>query len=291
MNTRNKILITIASVALVGVGVIGIHERLLTKAYHAVRQTESKLKKEKSELAIMQNALTVYENSKTSNLKGQFPSTHFVKSQKVVLPIQANYKADNAKVAQWVTSYLTELRKDNGITSKVSWQATSPEQDFAHKIATNQKATFNGKYLVAGYSLASSNPIAGSNLSDQETAYQIVMNLYDQSGQEGFIPNTAGNYGARAYLLYSGNHIGVDTTNGAAISFDYQDSKAYQTMLKATTAPKTTPLPNVTFEYVNMANWQKARDKIKSEKAEVSKTQDSLEMSEQQLQQLKKYFL
>ena len=197
-------------------------------------------------------------------------------------------------MAQWVVTYINELRQLNHIPTKVSWQANSPEQEFAHKIATNQSVTFDGKYEVAGYQNEgddeSSDTGAGQAESDQEMAYNIVMSLYDQSLQSNFEPNTAGNYSARAFLLYTGNQIGVDASSGAVVAFDFKESPEYEAMLKTASAPKTTPLPDTTFDYVDMSLVKKAETKIQAEMQKVSDDEKALKMVEHNENQIKKHF-
>lgn len=293
MNKRNKILL-IGAIAVVAIGAgIITHEVVLNQVHHKVTQAKNKLDSEQHQLSEMKQDLTTYENSKPSNIKDKFPSANFQKSEHVLVPIEANFKGNTAKLGQWVATYINELRQLNHIPTKVSWQADSPEQDFAHKIATNQSVTYNGKYEVAGYQNApddASGTGAGQAESDQEMAYNIVMSLYDQSLQSNFEPNTAGNYSARAFLLYTGNHIGVDASSGAVVAFDYKESPEYEAMLKTASAPKTTSLPDITFDYVDMSLVKKAEIKIQAETQKVSDEVKALQKAENKENQIKKHF-
>ncbi|MGF1981990.1 hypothetical protein ACQUEN_02410 [Lactococcus taiwanensis] len=294
MNKRNKMLLT-GAIAVVAIGAgVGTHEVILNQAHHKVTQAQSNLNTQQNKVLQLKQDLKTYENSKPSNIKDKFPSANFQKSKHVLVPIEANFKGNTAKLAQRVVTYINELRQLNHIPTKVSWQANSPEQEFAHKIATNQSVTFDGKYEVAGYQNEgddeSSDTGAGQAESDQEMAYNIVMSLYDQSLQSNFEPNTAGNYSARAFLLYTGNQIGVDASSGAVVAFDYKESSEYEAMLKTASAPKTTPLPDITFDYVDMSLVKKAETKIQAEMQKVSDDEKALKMVEHNENQIKKHF-
>ena len=172
MKKKNKIILVGTGVVLLGGIIFGVHEVLLQNAKHDLNQAQVKLKTEQDKLSKFQKELTDYEHSSPSNLKGNFPSTTFQKKEDVVLPIQTNYKVNNANVAKWVATYMTELRQLNHVNSKVTWQENSPEQAFVHALVTTGNVQFTGKYEVAGYSEVNPNatPHAGSTESDQETA-------------------------------------------------------------------------------------------------------------------------
>ena len=293
LKNSNKIIIIGFGVILIFGIVFGLHEVLLTQTEQKVSHAKTVLKSEQTKVFSMTKDLAAYENSKPSNIGEKFPNARFQKSEHVLVPIEANFKGNTAKLGQWVATYINELRQLNHINTKVSWQGNSPEQNFAHAIGTNQKVTFNGKYEVAGYQNAPDNESgagAGQAESDQEMAYNIVMSLYDQSFQSSFVPNTVGNYSARAFLLYTGKNIGVDASSGAVVAFDYQESPEYETMVKAKVAPKTVPLSNITFDYVDMNLLKQAEAKIKSQQTNVSNDTKKLQNAEHQMNQVKKYF-
>lgn len=295
MKTKSKIFLTGGAVVVVALGLFGIHEVMLKQAQQKVDKASIGLIAENKKLATYKAELTKYEKSSPSNIHGQFPETKFQKTASVVLPLTVNYKIDNSKVAEWVVTYINELRKLNGISSKIIWAENSPEQTFAHQFATGQDVKFEGKYDLMGYSLGGNdNPIPGRTESDQETAYQIVMTLYDQSGEEGYQANLKGDYASRANLLYDEPAVGVDTSDGVAIAIDHQqreqDKSAYTTMYNASQNPKTNPLPNVTFYYVDSQILVKAQEKIKSAQSKVSAESKKVQKAKAQLDHVKHYF-
>lgn len=292
MKRSNKIILSSGIVIVLLAGAFGTHEILLKNANHEVKQAKESLDVQKDKLSKVQSELNKYQHSASSNLCGSFPATHFQSKKEVVLPIEQNYKMDTTKVAQYIANYMTELRKLNNINETVTWNEKSAEQDFVKRVAAafsdpNQviQIADPNNYSFAGYSgiISGSKPSAGTTESDQETAYDIVMNLYDQSGEESAAQNTGADPYSRAYMLYSGKTIGVDAANGM-IAFDYEPSKGKQ---DRPASLKAVPLPDITFDYVNPELWEKANDKVKQAHNEVDKDQASVDKAEAKVKSFK----
>lgn len=295
MKRKTKIIISVGGALLLLVGLIGTHEYLLVNTKNRVKLTQTELRKSNLQLSQVQTTLEKFKSGGLSNIRGQFPETKFTDTQSIILPIPANYKINNSNVAKWVVKYINELRTINGIDSRVTWSETSPEQTFAHSFATGGNPKFEGKYDLIGYEIDPSADIAGRSESDQETAYQIVMTLYDQSGEPGYQANIKGDYASKANLLYDEPALGIETITGVALAIDHQqDPKykaAYTTMYTTDKTPDTKPLPDISFHYLDLNTLKTQEEKVKIVQNKVDKDKKIFQKAQANLKQIQRNFL
>lgn len=167
----------------------------------------------------------------------------------VHLTYDKHYKPNNAKIADYFVTYLNELHQLNG-TMVV--QHDSDLQSYADTRAKEASKVFEHN----GSRDLSENLSSGTNTesySDQENAYNLLMEWYDESfnvykmGQEG-------HWGHRSALIYSGPNVALglyDDTGAFEADWDYATLDQFNALYYSTSKqPDTVPLPDTTFEYL-----------------------------------------
>lgn len=239
-----------------------------------------------------------------NNLSGTVsdPTTNFTStsnypsSSVVVLPDPgSNFTPDVEQINSYFLQYINELREANG---QPNLTYSSSEQAFAQQRA--QQIVSNFSHTGANGStedIAASGQVVSTFKSNQEIAYYMVMDWYDESDNPEELGE--GHWGHRANLLYGGPSMGIGfislktpDTDGfdSYYAFEapqYTSTKLYNlavTMSNSTTNPTTIPLPKLIFKYVDSTEYtslvvllSKANSQLESDKINLSVTNSELQ--------------
>ncbi|TYC48353.1 hypothetical protein ESZ50_09075 [Weissella muntiaci] len=197
----------------------------------------------------------------SSNLASKFKATsNYPGSDTVYLAAEENFTPDIEKINGYFLEYVNELRANNNLPSLTY---SADEQLFAQQRA--QEIVNNFSHSGSNGStenIGTTQGIISKLQSNQEIAYYMVMNWYDESDNlEGL---GVGHYGHRANLLFGGQKMGIGLVlvKSPGARFDeyhafeapqYTDEIIYKkadAMAKSIVDPKTVPLANKTFVYV-----------------------------------------
>lgn len=133
----------------------------------------------------------------------------------------SDYKPNISQINTYFVKYLNALHAANG-TAPV--QTTSDMINYAAERAGQQDGQ-NLDHTTAARSTSENLSSAGFNYmkyagvhSDRDAAYFLLKDWYDENNNYS-APGTAGHYGHRAALIYSGPNVGLGITNNDA-AFD-----------------------------------------------------------------------
>ncbi|MDR0299652.1 MAG: DUF5011 domain-containing protein [Streptococcaceae bacterium] len=275
-----------------------------TAAITVLQETDSasalanaQLAKSQASAAITSDTAAIASlNNQLANLTGvqSDPTTTFTSTtnypsvQTVTVPaVAGSFTPDLAKINTYFLQYLNELKTANG-QATVSYSAS--EQAFAQQRAQAIVASFshdgsNGSTENIG---ASGN-IISTFKSDQEIAYYMLMDWYDETSNPEALG--AGHYGHRANLIYGGPSVGIGYLSLATPDsggFDeyhameapqYTNATLYNAavaMSNSTTDPQSIPLPKVLFNYVDSATYNNLTSQIEAMTADLAANQAKL---------------
>ncbi|MDR0200528.1 MAG: bacterial Ig-like domain-containing protein [Streptococcaceae bacterium] len=246
---------------------------LATDSTTAQSSATAELSQANATLANLVSSAVAAGTGTVSNPTASFTSTtNWPSSSMVVLEAPtSSFVPDITQINSYFISYVNELREANG-QSDLTY--SSSEQSFAQTRATAIVADFS--HSGAGTSsedIGASGGLVDQFQSNQEIAYYLVMDWYDETDNLD-ASGAADHYGHRANLLYSGPTAGIGyvqlatpVTTGDNAGYDtfwayeapaYTDQTLYneaQAMADSTTPPNTTPLPKLTFVYVDAATY------------------------------------
>ncbi|WNX27030.1 CAP domain-containing protein [Lacticaseibacillus casei] len=229
-------------------------------------------------LASIKNAIQSLPHS-DSNPASRFTSTtNYPSKEAVYLAVNPDFKPDAKEIAGEFLQYVNQLRTSNG-QKPLSYSAS--EEAFATKRVQEIMTNFShdGSHGSTEDIGASKGIIEGMH-SNQEIAYYLVMDWYDESDNPE--PIGDGHYGHRANLLYGGPTMGLAFTQSPSeknqysyyYAFEaptYSDKSLYDkalAMANAKTNPQTVPLPDITFVYVDSPKFASLQAQLKQLQAE-----------------------
>lgn len=229
-------------------------------------------------LASIKNAIQSLPHS-DSNLASRFTSTtNYPSKEAVYLAADPDFKPDAKEIAAEFLQYVNQLRTLNGqkpLTYSVSEEAFATKR--VQEIMTN--FSHDGSH-GSTEDIGASKGIIEDMHSNQEIAYYLVMDWYDESDNPE--PIGDGHYGHRANLLYGGPTMGLAFTQSPSeknqysyyYAFEaptYSDKSLYDkalAMANAKTNPQTVPLPDITFVYVDSPEFASLQAQLKQLQAE-----------------------
>lgn len=214
-----------------------------------------------------------------SNLASRFATTNnYPSKQTVYLATDPDFKPDAKEISMAFLQYINQLRALNG-QKPLAYSAS--EETFATKrvqeIITN--FSHDGSH-GSTEDIGASKGIIEDMRSNQEIAYYLVMDWYDESDNPE--PIGDGHYGHRANLLYGGPTMGLAFIQSPSAKNQYSYYYAFEAptyidknlydkalaMANAKTNPKTIPLPDTTFVYVDSPKFASLQAQLKQMQAE-----------------------
>ncbi|WP_249934001.1 CAP domain-containing protein [Lacticaseibacillus zeae] len=224
-------------------------------------------------LASITNAIQTLPHS-DSNLASRFTSTNnYPSKEKVYLAADPDFKPDAKEIAAEFLQYVNQLRTLNG-QKPLTYSAS--EEAFATKRVQEIMTNFShdGSH-GSTEDIGASKGIIEDMRSNQEIAYYLVMDWYDESDNPE--PIGDGHYGHRANLLYGGPTMGLAFAQSPSeknqysyyYAFEaptYSDKSLYDkalAMANAKTNPQTVPLPDTTFVYVDSPKFASLQAQLK----------------------------
>ncbi|MDR0297533.1 MAG: bacterial Ig-like domain-containing protein [Streptococcaceae bacterium] len=227
--------------------------------------------------AVATQDLTKFSANGQTSATDLFASTSFSSSEVVVLPMPASsYVPNQAAINSYFLADLNQLRALNGQPAILYANGTTAgySGSLASDVASLQAfANTRAAQIISDFShdqagthaenISANGGITDQMLSDQEVAYYLLMDWYDESDN----PESLGvdHYGHRANLLYMQSYEALSVLSSAntGTGYDlfvamegpgYTNNASYNaaiSMASATSNPATKPLPNMIFEYVN----------------------------------------
>ncbi|WP_052767535.1 MULTISPECIES: CAP domain-containing protein [Lacticaseibacillus] len=224
-------------------------------------------------LASITNAIQALPHT-DSNLASRFTSTtNYPSKEAVYLAANPDFKPDAKEIAAEFLQYVNQLRTLNG-QKPLTYSAS--EEAFATKRVQEIMTNFShdGSH-GSTEDIGASKGIIEDMRSNQEIAYYLVMDWYDESDNPE--PIGDGHYGHRANLLYGGPTMGLAFTQSPSeknqysyyYAFEaptYSDKSLYDkalAMANAKTNPQTVPLPDTTFVYVDSPKFASLQAQLK----------------------------
>lgn len=250
---------------------------VLAQASLAVSKAQNAIVRDTAVIDELTNSLSALPHS-NSNLSDRFTSTSnypTTSSVYVAAPSSGAIFSPNVnEIGKYALLYVNELRQLNG-QKTVSY--SSEETSFAQQRAQDIITDFShDKANGSTENIGGNSNITTHLLSNQEIAYYMVMDWYDESDNPE--PLGDGHYGHRANLLFGGPSAGIGfvhnplitTTSKFADYYAFEapiftDASLYtkaKLMSNSLTNPQTLPLPNVTFVYIDSEKFTELNSKL-----------------------------